>query len=59
LVSTNRRRASVLLHGVGDDAAYMVSRIAEQIPGRAIMEEDSRCRDGTRSSVVEDVSVRG
>ena len=41
------------------DAAYMVSRIAEQIPGRAIMEEDSRCRDGTRSSVVEDVSVRG
>jgi hypothetical protein len=37
----------------------MVSRIAEQIPGRAIMEEDSRNRDRTRSSVVEDVSVRG
>jgi hypothetical protein len=36
----------------------MVSRIAEQIPGRAIM-EGSRCRDGTRSSVVEDVNVRG
>jgi hypothetical protein len=59
LVSTNRRRASAPLHGVGDDAAYMVSRITEQIPGRVIMEEDSRSRDGTRSSVVEDVSVRG
>jgi len=59
LVSTNRRRASALLHGVGDDAAYVVSRIAEQIPRRAIMEENSRSRDGTRSSVVEDVSVRG
>jgi hypothetical protein len=59
LVSTNRRRASALLHGVGDDAAYMVSRIAEQIPGRAIMEDDSPSRDDTRSSVVEDVSVKG
>jgi hypothetical protein len=48
LVPTNRRRASALLDGVGDDAAYTVSRIAEQIPGRAIMEEDSRSRDGTR-----------
>jgi len=37
----------------------MVNRIAEQIPGRAIMEEDSWSRDGTSSSVVEDVSVRG
>jgi hypothetical protein len=59
LVSTNRRRASALLDGVGDDAAYIVSRIAEQIPGRAIMEEDSRSRGGTRSSVAKDVSVRG
>jgi hypothetical protein len=39
-LSTNRRRASALLYGVGDDAAYMVSRIAEQIPRRAIMEEN-------------------
>jgi hypothetical protein len=37
----------------------MVSRIAEQIPRRAIMEEDNRSRDGTRSSVLEDISVRG
>jgi len=59
LVSTNSRRASALLHGVGDDTAYVVSRIAEQIPRRAIMEENSRSRDGTRSSVAKDVSVRG
>jgi hypothetical protein len=59
LVSTNRLRASALLHAVGDDAAYMVSRITEQIPGRVIMEEDGRSRDGTTSSVLEDVSVRG
>jgi len=59
LVSTNRRRASALLHGVGDDAAYVVSRIAEQILRRAIVEENSRSRDGTRSSVAKDVSVRG
>ncbi len=35
-------RGSALLHGVGDDAAYVASRIAEQIPGRVIVEEDSR-----------------
>ncbi len=35
-------RGSALLHGVGDDAAYVASRIAEQIPGRVIVEEDSQ-----------------
>ena len=52
-------RGSALLHGVGDDAAYVVSRIAERIPGRMTMEEDSRSRVVTSSSVVEGFSLRG
>ena len=52
-------RGSALLHGVGDDAAYVVSRIAEQIPGRVIMEVVSRSREGTSSSVAEGFGVRG
>ena len=35
-------RGSALLHGVGDDAANVASRIAEQMPDRVIVEEDSR-----------------
>jgi putative flavoprotein involved in K+ transport len=35
-------RGSALLHGVGDDAANVASRIAEQMPDRVIVEEGSR-----------------
>lgn len=35
-------RGSALLHGVGDDAANVASRIAEQISDRVIVEEGSR-----------------
>jgi hypothetical protein len=48
-----------LLHGVGDDTAYVVSRIAEQISGRTIIEEYDRCRPGTGLSVAEDYRPRG
>jgi putative flavoprotein involved in K+ transport len=51
-------RGSALLHGVGDDAAYVVRRIAERITGRMTMEEDSLSRDDTSSAVAERVSLR-
>lgn len=51
-------RGSALLHGVGDDAAYVVSRISDQMPGRPIVEEDGRSRDDSSASVAEDVSLR-
>lgn len=51
-------RGSALLHGVGDDAAYVVSRITEQVPGRMIMEEDGRRRAGPNSSVAEGFSLK-
>ncbi len=44
-------RGSALLAGVGDDAAYVASRIAERLPGRVTIDEDSRGRDGASPSV--------
>ncbi len=44
-------RGSALLAGVGDDAAYVASRIAERLPGRVAIGEDSRSRDGASPSV--------
>lgn len=51
-------RGSALLHSVGDDAAYVVSRISDQILGRPIVEEDGRNRDDSSASVAEDFSLR-
>jgi putative flavoprotein involved in K+ transport len=51
-------RGSALLHGVGDDAACVVSRITEWIPGRMTMKEDGWSRDGTNSAVANAFSLR-
>jgi putative flavoprotein involved in K+ transport len=50
-------RSSALLHGVGDDAAYVAMRIAERLPGRMAIEEDSHGQDGTNSPVEKEASI--
>jgi putative flavoprotein involved in K+ transport len=50
-------RGSALLAGVGDDAAYVARRIAERLPGRMAMEDDSRGQDDTNSPVAKGASI--
>ena len=50
-------RGSALLAGVGDDAAYVARRIAERLPGRMAMDDDSRGQDDTNSPVAKEASI--
>jgi putative flavoprotein involved in K+ transport len=50
-------RGSALLAGVGDDAAYVARRIAERLPGRMAMDDDSRGQDDTNSPVAKETSI--
>jgi putative flavoprotein involved in K+ transport len=44
--SWQSRRGSALLHGVGDDTAYLVERIAEQINMRPVAQSFQPQRAG-------------
>ena len=50
-------RGSALLYGVGDDAAHVAKRIAERLPRRMAMEDDSRGQDDTNSPVAKEASI--
>jgi hypothetical protein len=50
-------RGSALLAGVGDDAAYVARRIAERLPGRMAMDDDSRGQGDTNSPVAKEASI--
>jgi len=50
-------RGSALLQGVGDDAAYVARRIAERLPGRMAMEDDSHGQNDTNSPVAREASI--
>ncbi len=50
-------RGSALLAGVGDDAAYVARRIAERLPGRMAIDDDSRGQDDTNSPVARKASI--
>ena len=50
-------RGSALLHGVGDDAAHVARRIAERLPRRMAVEDDSRGQDDTNSPVAKEASI--
>ncbi|MDQ3834486.1 MAG: hypothetical protein M3315_12825 [Actinomycetota bacterium] len=48
-----------LLAGVGDDAAYVMSRIAEQLFGRMTEEDDIVSRSVATSAATESFGLRG
>ncbi len=50
-------RGSALLAGVGDDAAYVARRIAERLPGRTAIDDDSRGQDDTNSPDARKASI--
>jgi putative flavoprotein involved in K+ transport len=52
-------RGSALLHGVGDDAARVVSRIAERLPGKMTGEDEVESRDSAASSATESLGLSG
>ncbi len=52
-------RGSALLVGAGDEAAYVVSRIVEQLSGRMAREADVASRGVTTATATEDFGIRG
>jgi putative flavoprotein involved in K+ transport len=52
-------RGSALLAGVGDDASYVASRIAERLPGKTTGEEDAASRSGDDAAATEGPGLRG
>jgi putative flavoprotein involved in K+ transport len=52
-------RGSALLAGVGDDAFYVASRIAERLSAKVTGENDAASRNVTTAAVMESVGPRG
>jgi putative flavoprotein involved in K+ transport len=52
-------RGSALLHGVGDDAARVVSRITERLSGNMIGEHEMESRDSAAAAATESLGVSG
>jgi putative flavoprotein involved in K+ transport len=52
-------RGSALLAGVGDDASYVVSRIAERLSGKVAGEDDVASRNSIIATATESLSLRG
>jgi putative flavoprotein involved in K+ transport len=52
-------RGSALLHGVGDDAAFVVSRIAERLSGKMSGEYDVERRGGADAAATESLGLKG
>lgn len=52
-------RGSALLAGVGDDASYVASRIAERLSGKMTGEDDVASRNVTTAAATESLGLRG
>jgi putative flavoprotein involved in K+ transport len=52
-------RGSALLHGVGEDAAFVVSRIAERLSGKMSGEYDVERRGGADAAATESLGLKG